>query len=59
MKRCPVHDELYEEGEDCPKADLSNTDNCLKHTQPKIDEKRRVLAAGGNWDDAKNKAVET
>lgn len=58
MLRCPVHDELYEKGDKCPRAGEGEHD-CVKHTHPKEHEKERVLAAGGKWNDKTNKAVET
>jgi hypothetical protein len=57
MIRCPVHDEVFEEGQKCPRLGDGEHD-CAKHNDAKSHEKERVLADGGKWDDKRNKAVE-
>ena len=65
MRRCPVHDELHEEGEPCPRLGQgkelgfhhSPNGDCEVHRVPKLHEKKRVLADGGKWDDKTQTAV--
>jgi hypothetical protein len=65
MIRCPVHDEVHEEGEPCPRlghgAELGYSaapnGDCEMHRLPKVHEKKRVLADGGKWDENRNQAV--
>ena len=69
MHRCPVHDVVHEENEPCPRlgdgSDLGFTTanheaydgDCEMHRVPKLHEKKRVLASGGKWDEANNRAV--
>lgn len=56
--RCPVHDEVVENGQDCPRLG-GGADDCNKHLKPKEHEKARVLADGGRWNDKTNKAHES
>lgn len=56
MKRCPVHDELFEEGEKCPRLSEGEHD-CAKHNDKLAHEKSRVLKDGGKWDDKYQRAV--
>lgn len=60
MRRCPVHDEVHEEGEPCPRLGQethTSDGDCEVHRVPKLHEKKRVLANGGKWDDKLQKAV--
>jgi hypothetical protein len=62
MRRCPVHDEVHEEGEPCPRLGQADTSlpngDCEMHRQPvKVaHEKKRVLADGGKWNEQTQRA---
>jgi hypothetical protein len=62
MRRCPVHDEVHEEDEPCPRLGekgftLAPNGDCEAHRVPKLHEKKRVLEDGGKWDDKQQKAA--
>lgn len=61
-RRCPVHDEVHEEGEPCPRLGQDTSPgakdgDCERFRKPKEHEKKRVLADGGQWDDKRQMRV--
>ena len=56
MRRCPVHDEVHEEGEPCPRLGQdthpgANDGDCEIHRKPKEHLQKRMEAEGAKYDE--------